>query len=263
MRALRLLFVVTGALALGFGMVLAVSLWMFGGGSPEEALAETTKRLSGVSSASFTMRMTMTSDDAELSMEADGVLLLTGDARFAGTITAGTDVRRFEEIITQDAVYLRLPPDERWYSISMAAYRQPGSSPLGYGASPGEFLDCFSAFDGVEETGRETVDGRPCRRYRLTIDLAALTEAAEDAGGIGAEQAALVQEIASGSEMLVEAWIAEDDLLPVREEITMQVRQPFLADVHVIIDFTSFNDIVEVQPPRESTPLAIPPATEA
>jgi hypothetical protein len=245
-------WIAIAAVVVGLALVGGLAL-VRGGDETGVALADAAERIEG---ESMLMRFTMGMSDksGDYSVRGEGPWTADSSRGIAEmTITFGDEppIDMTLRNVGRDYWFRSkqlngiLPPGKRW----VHSYDRAGPATT---LTPSQFASFLADADDVEEIGAARVLDQAATHYRGVLDL---EELADEIGGETGKQleAALEREdIPEGSKpgMPIEAWLAEDDGLPVRMRIWSGDAK---ASMDMTIDILEYGVSVEVEPPPENT----------
>lgn len=262
--------VVVGVLAFG-----AAAAWLFLGAlTPEEAVAAVVEKLEGVTTYGFEMSASVETAGQAVEMDFEGVAeegASLADTRLAmdGTMNLAGQSIGMAEVLTDGRLYLKYSPDplgntDQWYYMD---FDPAALQSIQAGTNPSEYLDYMQAYSEIEQMRGETIDGVRCNRYHLVIDADKIAQIAVENASAIAEQMppevaaqfdpAQVGAMYEAATITMELYLGEDDGMPHRQVITMQLSNPEPMTVTVTMDLSDFGKPVDISAPQGAVPLPV------
>ncbi len=252
------------AISIGVGIALVVAviaafaLVRIGSASPEVMLASAISNIKDVSSMAFTMEMDMEMDGVSTPMSMDGVMAYPADSSFTMAMELLGQTVSYDQITVDGVAYVKYPLVPTWGYMDLdVTTASPGQS-----ASPTSYLAYLEAFLSVEDLGSEEVAGVECRHLRLEIEEAAildtLLEQTAEAGGdftLDPDTEIALRNLYESSIVDVDIWVGVDDRLPYRQSIDMQMGESVDYTVHAVMEFSDFDEPVEIVAPEGAMPI--------
>lgn len=267
-----LVLIVVGAAVAGFVL--------FGGSSPEKAIAAVIEKTEKLESYGFSMDAEIEAAGQEISMELEGVsegeydpatmkMSASGSMQFLGQ-TLG-----ISEIMADGRLFVKYDPNPiseqpQWYYMDLNLQNLQSASQSS-GGSPSEYLQYMKAYSTVEEKGDEEIDGVACTHYYLVIDMAKLGDIAASNYEVLAEQMPgdaaefdrdEVLKMYEDAEMTMDIWVGVDDGMPHRQSIEMSMENPVPMTATIVMDLFDFNEPVDVEAPSDAVPLPGQPGSD-
>lgn len=268
--AIVVAIVVVGVLAFG-----AAAAWLLLGAlSPEEAVAGVLEKLEGVTTYGFKMDASVETAGQVVEMEFEGVAeegaSLT-DTRLSmdGTMRLAGQSIDMAEVLTDGKLYVKYAPDplgnvDQWYYL---AFDPAAIQSLQAGSNPSEYLDYMKAYSEIEQMRDGTINGVRCNRYHLVIDADKVAEIAVENAEAIAEQMppevaaqfdpAQVGAMYEAATITMELYLGEDDGMPHRQVITMELSNPEPMTMTISMDLADFGEPVDITAPDGAVPLPV------
>lgn len=250
----------------------AAGAWLFMGAlTPEEAVAAVVETLEGVETYRFSMDGSVETAAQSVTMEFQGVAEegatpATIRMSLDGMVHAGGRSVGMAEVVTGGMLYLKYAPDplgnpDQWYYMAF----DPSALQSQSGGNPSEYLDYVQAYSEIEQVRGETIGDVRCDHYHLVIDPVKVADIAVANARAIADQ--MPPEVAArfdpdrvraayqAATITMELYLGEDDGLPRRQVITMQLSHPEPATVIISMDLFEFGTAAEITAPAGAIPL--------
>ncbi len=240
------------AIALG---ALALAGCGGGGALSIDPVAQAAEKTQRVSSARFTLDMTVVDEDGKIHFRGPGVLADHGrvlQMQAAMDATKDTPAMRMQMIVdAHDAIYLKspefaqvLPRGVEWI---VASDKTPSAAPT----DPGQWLAYIRASGDVEERGSDTIDGAHVTHYAANVDLDKGVKFVKPKDRARAEAMVGMAKRAGINSVPFDVWVDDQGLV---RRIAMNWHPDDAGALELTMTLSHFNAPVHVAiPPRSQT----------